>query len=247
MPVHVSDHETVRVLTIDRQERRNALNHAALEEIDAAARAALADGARAIVLTGAGGHFCAGADLTELEDIAFTRRLAEVLQHLAAAPVTTIAAVDGSCMGLGMQLAVACDLRVVADGAKFAVPVARLSLMVDHWTLDRVARFFGEGAARHMVLTGAVLDADDACRLGFAQARSGGHPALEVAVDIAQRAAGLAPLSQSGSKIGFDAHHDNDDEVRRYTAAFEKAWGSRDLEEGRAAFHERRPAVFRGE
>ena len=188
------------------------------------------------MVTGAEGHFCAGADLTELEDVSFTSRLAEVLEHLAAAPVTTVAAIEGSCMGLGMQLAVACDVRVVGDGARFAVPVARLGLMVDHWTIDRVARCWGEGAARHLVLTGAVLDADDAWRLGFAQVRGG----LADAQALAARAADLAPLSQSGSKIGFDAHHDNHAEVARYEAAFARAWASDDLAEGRRAFAERR-------
>ncbi|MFL6176826.1 MAG: enoyl-CoA hydratase-related protein [Ornithinibacter sp.] len=166
----------------------------------------------------------------------------QVLDHLAAAPETTIAAVDGSCMGLGMHHAVACDVRVVGSAAKFAVPVAKLGLMVDHWTLDRVARAWGEGAARLMVLTGTVLDADDAWRLGFAQQRG----ELADAQALAARAAALAPLSQLGSKIGFDAHHDNPAEVGRYEAAFARAWASDDLAEGRLAFAERRTPAFRG-
>src|SRR5690606_37629183 len=110
-------------LTIDRTHRRDALDLPTLEELDAAVTAAVEGGSRALVLTGAVGHFCAGADLTELEDVSFTERLAEVLEHLAGVPITTIAAISGSCMGLGMQLALACDLRVVEDGARFAVPV----------------------------------------------------------------------------------------------------------------------------
>lgn len=242
MPIHLDVADRVATITIDRTHRRNALNHEALEELHEAVARSIADGARALVITGAEGHFCAGADLTELEDVAFTRRLAEVLDHLASAPITTIAAIEGSCMGLGMQLAVACDIRVVGKAARFAVPVARLGLMVDHWTIDRVARFWGEGAARHMVLTGAVLDTDDAWRLGFAQQL--GDPADAQA--LAERAAALAPLSQSGSKIGFDTHHDNLPEVARYEAAFATAWASEDLAEGRLAFTERRPPVFRG-
>ena len=242
VPVHTDRSDDVVVVTIDRQQRRNALTLEALEELHAAVGAALASQARALVLTGAGGHFCSGADLTELEDVSFTQRLAEVLEHLASAPVTTVAAVEGSCMGLGMQLALACDVRVVADDARFAVPVARLGLMVDHWTLDRLSRFWGEGAARQMVLTAAVLDADAAWRLGFAQVRGG----LDAAVDLARRAARLAPLTQSGSKTGFDAHHDNHAEVARYEAAFARAWRSDDLTEGRAAFHERRDPRFAG-
>ena len=242
MPIHSQRDGDVATVTIDRQQRRNALNLEALEELHAAVAVALAEGARAVVLSGAGGHFCSGADLTELEDVSFTQRLAEVLEHLAAAPVTTVAAIEGSCMGLGMQLALACDVRVVADDARFAVPVARLGLMVDHWTIDRLARFWGEGAARYLVLTAAVLDADDAWRLGFAQARGG----LDDAVALAARTARLAPLTQAGSKTGFDAHHDNHAEVARYEAAFARAWRSDDLAEGRAAFSERREPRFGG-
>jgi enoyl-CoA hydratase len=232
VPVHLAAHDRVATVTIDRTHRRNALDLEALEQLDHALRTALDDDARAIVVTGAAGHFCAGADLVELEDVSFTSRLAEVLAHLASVPVTTVAAVDGSCMGLGLQLAVACDVRVVGPAARFAVPVARLGLMVDHWTIDRVTRFWGEGAARHMVLTGAVLDADDAWRLGFAQELGD----LSQAQGVAARAAALAPLTQSGSKVGFEAAHDDHDELARYEAAFARAWASDDLAEGRRAF-----------
>ena len=242
MPIHLHVADRVTTVTIDRTHRRNALDLDALDALERTIAGALDDGARALVVTGADGHFCAGADLTELEDVSFTSRLAEVLAHLAAAPVTTVAAVDGSCMGLGMQLAVACDVRVVGPSARFAVPVARLGLMVDHWTVDRVARFWGEGAARHLLLTGAVLDSDDAWRLGFAQERGG----LADAQAVAARAAALAPLTQQGSKIGFDTHHDNHAEVARYDAAFARAWASDDLVEGRSAFAERREPTFRG-
>ena len=230
------------VLTIDRQARRNALNLAALEELDAAVTAAEEAGARTLVLTGAGGHFCAGADLTELEDVAFTERLAEVLAHLAHLPLVTIAAIEGSCMGLGMQLAVACDVRVVADSARFAIPVARLGLMVDHWTIDRATRLFGEGATRHMVLTGAVLDAEDAWRLGFAQVRGG----LDEALALADLAAALAPLTQAGSKIGFEARAERVGDPQAYRDAFHRAWASEDLAEGQRAFAERRTPLFEG-
>ena len=242
MPIHSSAVGPITTLVIDRQQRRNALNLDALEELHAAVVQAAGGGSRAIVLTGAGGHFCAGADLTELEDVSFTRRLAEVLHHLADLPLVTIAAIEGSCMGLGMQLAVASDLRVVGDSARFAVPVSKLGLMVDHWTVDRVIRLFGEGAARMMILAGEVLDADDAWRLGFAQRRGD----LDAAQDLAAQVVALAPLTQAGSKIGFDAHVDNATEVARYAAAFERAWASEDLVEGQTAFRERRPPRFGG-
>lgn len=242
MPVLSSTHDAVTTVTISRPERRNALTIGALEDLHATITAAVTAGARSIVLTGAQGHFCAGADLTELEDISFTRRLAEVLRHLAALPIVTVAAIEGSCMGLGMQLAVACDLRVVAESARFAIPVAKLGLMVDHWTIDRVTRLFGEGATRQMVLAADVLTAADAWRLGFAQ-RLGG---LDIAQSLAAQAVPLAPLSQAGSKIGFDTHVDHPTQVARYEDAFARAWASEDLAEGQRAFTERRSPRFRG-
>lgn len=237
--MHATRAGGVATITIDRAERRNALNAAALEDLDEALRG-LDGEVRALVLTGAGGHFCAGADLAELEDVTFTQHLAGVLDRLAGLPIVTVAAVEGSCMGLGMQLAIACDIRVVADDARFAVPVAKLGLMVDYWTLDRVRRFWGEGAARLMTLTAATLTADDAWRLGFAQARGD----LTAAQELAASATGLAPLSQAGTKLGFDC--DGPLEVARYDAAFARAWASEDLHEGRAAFRERRSPEFRG-
>lgn len=240
MPIRTSTDAAVTTITIERPERRGALNLAHLEELDAAVRQAVADGARALVLTGSDGHFCAGADLTELEDVSFTVRLGEVLQHLASLPITTVAAISGSCMGLGMQLALACDLRVVADGSRFAVPVARLGLMVDRWTVDRLRRHVGEGTARAMVLTAEVLDADDAWRLGLTQRRGD----LGSAQELAARAVPLAPLTQSGSKRGLDLADGEDG--RAYEEAFAAAWASEDLAEGRAAFAERRSPTFRG-
>lgn len=242
MPITTETTAHGTVLTIDRRQRRNALNLEALEDLHAAILDAVTAGTRTLVLTGADGHFCAGADLTELEDVAFTERLAEVLAHLAGLPIVTIAAIEGSCMGLGMQLALACDIRVVADSARFAIPVARLGLMVDHWTIDRAVRLFGEGATRHMTLTAAVLDADDAWRLGFTQERGG----LDVALAVAERAAALAPLSQSGSKVGFEARAERGADPAAYRDAFHRAWASRDLVEGQRAFTQRRAPTFEG-
>ena len=235
MPITLAHSGSVATIQTDRQERRNALNAERLDELDAAVATAVAGGARALILTGAGGHFCAGADLVELEDVAFTRHLGDVLVRLAEQPVLTVAAIAGSCMGLGMQLALACD-----DDAKFAVPVAKLGLMVDHWTIDRLRRFWGEGAARLMTMTAAVLDAEDAWRLGFAQARGD----LADAQALAGASVSLAPLSQAGSKVGFDAS--SPDAVARYEAAFAAAWASDDAREGRIAFTERRSPAFEG-
>jgi len=233
--------DEVITITIDRQHRRNALNHDAVTALDEAVTAAVAGGARCIVLTGAGGHFCAGADLKELEDLAFTERLRVMLDHLTDVPVPTIAAIDGSCMGLGMQLALACDIRIATESARFAVPVAKLGLMVDHQTLQRLAVVLGSGAARHLVLTAEVLTAADGHRLGLVQSIGD----LTAAHELALRVTTLAPLALTGSKLGLNRlERDLDD--AEYTAAFSAAWASEDLAEGRLAFAERRPPRFEG-
>ena len=226
MPITTTRDDLVATVTIDRPERRNALNQQLLDDLDLAVNRAVSGGARAVVLTGAGGHFCAGADLSELEDVAFTRHLGAVLMRLTEHPVLTVAAISGSCMGLGMQLALACDVR--------------LGLMVDHWTIDRLTRYWGEGAARLMTLTAAVLDASDAWRLGFAQRRGD----LTLAQQLAAAAVPLAPLTQAGSKQGFEVH--DGPTLASYQGAFAAAWASADLREGRAAFLERRPPRFSG-
>lgn len=241
MAVHAELDAGVGRLVIDRTERRNALNLEAVEEIDQAVARLLDDGARALVLSGAGGHFCAGADLKELEDLSFTRRLRTMLDHLADSPVVTIAAISGACMGLGVQLALACDVRIATPEASFGVPVAKLGLMVDHWTLQRLADSVGPGTARLMVLCAEVLGAEEALRVGLVQ-RLGGP---EEADALARRATTLAPLTIAGSKHGLDLLQPRLD-VPGYVEAFERAWASRDLDEGRAAFAERRAPRFEG-
>jgi enoyl-CoA hydratase len=231
----------VATIRIERPERRNALNLDAVVALDEAVGAVAAGDARALVLCGTEGHFCAGADLTELEDLAFTRRLRTMLDHLAGLPIVTIAAISGSCMGLGMQLALACDVRVATEDARFAVPVAKLGLMVDHWTLERLAAVFGHGAARHLVLCAEVLDAADGHRLGFVQ-ELGDEAAARA---LAERVATLAPLSIEGSKLGLDTLAHRPD-TAAYEEAFRRAWQSEDLAEGRAAFAEKRTPEFRG-
>jgi enoyl-CoA hydratase len=241
--IHHEQRGTVALVTIDRPERRNAVDHEALEGLAAMIDAANTAGSRALVLTGAGGHFCAGADLTGVEDTAFVRLLRTVLFGLRDAPFPTIAAVEGAALGAGSQLAVACDVRVAAPTARFGIPAARLGLAVDGWTVQRVALLAGHGPARAMLLAAEVLSGEDAVRIGLAQ-RSGG---LGDALAWAEEIASLAPLTIAAHKLmlrRLEPAVEDDPEVE---AAFRRAWSSSDLQEGLAAFREKRPAAFRGE
>ena len=238
--IHEERRGSVAVVTIDRQDRRNAVDHEALDDI--AAAIARAEGARVLVLRGAGHHFCAGADLTGVEDAGFATVLRRVLDGLSQAPFPTLAAVEGAALGAGTQLAVACDLRVAAADARFGIPAARLGLMVDQWTVDRLAALAGESVARAMLLAAEVISGADAHRLGFVHRVGSVEDALSWAEEIAE----LAPLTIAGHKLTLNRIRPPAAPRPEVGDAFRRAWESADLREGLAAFRERRPPQFRG-
>lgn len=232
----------VCLLTIDRPDRRNAVDLDTITAIaDAVAEARASETARVVVLTGAGGHFCSGADLDGVEDGDFVAALDRALNGLRSPEVVTIAAVDGVALGAGTQLAVSCDLRVATPAARFGVPAAKLGLAVDQETVRRLAQLAGDGTARAMLLAADVVDGEAAHRTGFVQ-RLGG---LDTALSWAEEIAGLAPLTIAAHKLALEstpgrAASPAADDARR------QAWSSEDLQEGLAAFRERRPPAFRG-
>ena len=248
--IHVEDRgegERVRLVTIDRPDRRNALDLETVEEllvaVEGAGVRAESDGAtRVLVLAGAGGHFCAGADLSGVEDADFVARLNHLLVTLRDLPLPTIAAVEGAALGAGTQLAVACDLRIAAADATFGIPAAKLGLMVDQWTVQRLLGLAGAGPARAMLLAAETFSGADATGFGFVQKVGGVADGLA----WADRIAALAPLTIAGHKVGLNEAEQLDARTESYAAAFARAWASSDLREGLAAFGERRPARFEG-
>ena len=249
--IHVEDRGPdghVRLLTIDRPKRRNALNHETLEQLQAAVAGAVersVDGhrTRALVLTGTGGHFCAGADLSGVEDAGFVKLLNAVLAGFREAPFPTIAAIEGAALGAGTQLAVACDLRTAAADATFGIPAAKLGLMVDQWTVRRLASFAGQGTARAMLLAAHTYTGAEAFGFGLVQRQGGTDAGLEWADTIVK----LAPLTIAGHKVGLNETESLPGPSDAYGEAFARAWASADLQEGLAGFRDRRPAAFRGE
>jgi enoyl-CoA hydratase len=236
VPVTSEPHgDHVLVVTIDRQERRNAVDREAVEALKDLAGSTTA---RVLVLTGAGGHFCSGADLTTLEDAAFAALVRSACEALGRPDLVTIAACAGAALGAGTKFAVACELRVAKPDAKFGVPAGKLGVVLDRLTVARISALAGAGAARAMLLGGEVLSGEDAHRLGFVQ-RLGG---LDDAVAWADAIAGLAPLTLAGHKLALE----QPDDAAANTAAYDRAWSSADLAEGLAAFQEKRPPRFEG-
>jgi len=234
------------VITIDRPERRNALDHEALDGLLGALDAAVSLGSRVLVLTGAAGHFCAGADLTTVEDEGFVAKLHRLLDGLRTAPMPTLAAIDGAALGAGTQLAIACDLRMATLRATFGIPAGKLGLMTDHWTVTRLGTLAGPSMARAMLLAAETFTGERAYATGFvtrlAEPDHLGADARAWAGDIAQ----LAPLTLAGFKTGLNQAEGPLDWSPEYRAAFDAAWASADLAEGLAAFADRRPPEFHG-
>jgi enoyl-CoA hydratase len=241
--IHTTWHDRVLAVTIDRPERRNALDHDALDGLLAALGEARGGDARVLVLAGAGGHFCAGADLTGVDDPTFIERLHEVLDGLRTLPFPALAAVDGAALGAGTQLAVACDLRVATPTATFGIPAAKLGLMVDGWTVQRLVSMAGHGTARAMLLAAETMDGATAHHLGLVQRLGDVDEALEWATAIAS----LAPLTIRGHKIGCNEAENLVATSPTYRAAWTEAWASNDLAEGLRAFSERRAPDFAGD
>lgn len=229
----------VWLVTLDRPERRNAVDHPTLLALLDAQRE-VAD-ARVVVLTGEPPAFSAGADLTGVEQGVFADDLDRVLRGFVGLAAPVIAAIDGPALGAGAQLASVCDLRVATAESVVGVPAARLGLVIDAWTIERLRHEFGVAITRGM-LTAAetytgrrLFDAGVVHRLGT----------LDDALAWAAEIAALAPLSIGAHKFALDTDG-SDDALARFETLRRAAWSSDDAAEGRAAFLDKRRAAFRG-
>lgn len=227
----------VALLTLHREDRRNALNLDLCRALHEAAGAAVEDGARVIVITGGGSAFCSGADLGGVYGQEFLIALYTMLHGLGKLPVPVIAAVNGPAIGAGTQLSIACDLRVVDETARFAVPTAKNGMAVDGWTIKTLEKLAGTGRARRAMLAADTIERDEALACGLADRAGTLADALAWAHEIAQ----LAPLSIAHNKLVLNGGTDAE-----ISASFESVWASEDVREAARARDERRPPVFTG-
>ena len=195
------------------------------------------------MLTGAPPAFSAGADLHGVEQGVFVHDLERVLKGFTELRAPVIGAIDGPALGAGAQLASVCDLRVATADSKFGVPAARLGLVVDHWTVERLSREFGWPVARAMLLGAEIYSGAQLHTMGSVHRMGGLDAALEWAAAISR----LAPLTIAGHKLALESSAGEPDEDPVVEHARNQAWASDDAEEGRRAFLEKRSAAFRGE
>lgn len=245
MTVRLERDGAVALITIDRPERRNAVDHPTLLRLLDAQHELAEDapqGVRAVVLTGAPPAFSAGADLNGVEAGQFTTDLHTVLCGFGTLPVPVIAAIDGPALGAGTQLAVACDVRMATPQSKLGIPAAKLGICVDHWTIRRLVQEFTAPVARAMLVATEVYTAERLHSLGGVH-RLG---SLDDAVAWAHELSRLAPLTAATHKLGIESVDLTEPVDEEFELARTATWASADAEEGRAAFLGKRPATFTG-
>jgi enoyl-CoA hydratase len=252
------DEAGVAVLTVDREERLNALNERVVEDLGAALLELQGDGtARSIVVTGAGERaFVAGADVAAMSRMSpiEARRFSEASRAMAAlldgAPIPTIAAVHGFALGGGCELALACDIRIASEDAQFGFPEVSLGLLPGMGGTQRLPRLVGPGLAKELIFTGRRIGAEEAREIGLVNRVVSGGAAgvLEAAKEMAASISANAPVAVRYAKAAANKALDVDlaSGLEYETAQFSLLFATEDAREGMGAFIEKRKPRFEG-
>jgi len=259
--------EGVVRLTISNPEKRNALDHpilgaitSTLGELAAADVSRSESGSSSLILTGGHGMFSAGYDIGELPEEGFEEEAERLVAHpfteaidaLEAFPYPTLAVMPGHTIGGGLELALACDLRVAEKSISLGMPPAKLGLVYSHTGLRRFIDAIGAARTRELFLLGRYIDAPTALSWGLVNRVAAAGELEGVALDLANELAGNAPLAQRGNKrviaALLRAESELPAEVEEELIELRRgSFASRDLREGIRAFAERRPPRWRGE
>ena len=237
----------------------NALSPAVLKEISTALDSFQQQKVRAVIVTGSGANaFCAGADVKAMRDLeASPEKAAEFLQmgldtfaKIENFPAPVIAAVNNLTLGGGMELVLACDIRISSDRARFGLPEVTLGLVPAWGGTARLPRVVGPGNAKEHIYTGQLINAQAALRIGLLNKVVPDGDEVRAALDIAKRVATKAsPVAVRNAKVAINEGLGQD--IDAAIAASEKVMGevmtSKDLREGIAAFVEKRPPTYKGE
>lgn len=246
----------VEVWTIDGQSRRNAISRAMLAELDRLVqRVSQGDDTRAVVITGSGDKaFCAGADLKERATMsedevrAFLEQLRSTLRALELSDCVFVAAINGVAFGGGMELALACDLRVCAPAAEMALTEVKIGIIPGGGGTQRLTRLVGPGRAKDLILTGRRLNAAEAFSFGVVNRLAPDGRLVETALALAEAAVENAPIAVATAKHAIDEGTGLplDDALGLELRKYEVVLKTEDRLEGLRAFAEKRPPKFRG-
>ena len=254
----VEDRGAVRLVTIHRPDALNALNEIVIAELSRVFHQVQEDApakVRAVVLTGAGKAFVAGADIKAMAEMgeadarAFASAGHAVGEMIAALPVPVLAAVNGFALGGGCELALACDFIYASSKAKFGQPEVNLGVIPGFGGTQRLARRVGVARCMELCLTGEMIRADEALRIGLANKVFEPEELVEAALKVGETIASKGPLAVAKAKQVIHRGADeplpaaNALEVEAFAALFETA----DQKEGMKAFMDKRNPAFKGE
>lgn len=252
--VIIEQDEKIGYITIDRPKKLNALNKETIEELhDAFEELDQDDDIRVIILTGSGDKaFVAGADISEFSDFDVTQgtKLARLGQKnlfdfVCNLSTPVIAAVNGFALGGGLELAMACHIRVCSEQARMGLPEVSLGLIPGYGGTQRLPQLVGKGKAMEMVMTGGMIDAAEAFRTGLANHVVGHDGLIEFCEDLAGRIFKNSSTAIEAAIKSINANFDESENgFEREIEEFGKCFGTPDFEEGTSAFLEKRKPNF---
>jgi enoyl-CoA hydratase len=255
-PLLSSDHGAVRLLTVNRPDKLNALNGATLDALHAAFDAAAGDpGVRAVVLTGAGPKaFVAGADIAEMAALTpvqgrdFSLRGQRMMRAVETLSKPVVAMVNGFALGGGLELAMCCHLRIASDTAKVGQPEVNLGLIPGFGGSQRLLRLAGRAATLELCLSGAPIDAARALQLGIVNRVVAAADLETQTMALAQQLAAAAPLALRGvlDCVNYGGECGIEEGLAYEAAQFGLMFATDDMREGTTAFLERRKPTFVG-
>lgn len=251
--VHIAVEDGIARITIDNPARRNVMDLPMRDVFHDHLASSLADDAvRVVIITGTGGHFCAGGDISGMNETALEcrtrlKRLHRIVRQIAYAEKPIIAATEGFVAGNGLSIAAACDIVVTATDARFICSFARIGLVPDTAALWFLPQRMGLGRARLAMMTAAPLSGAEAVASGLADIEAAPGEALAEAYAVAERLRTSGPLAVGMTKaLLARAPMSLDEALKAEIDAQAVLFTSRDFAEGRAAFREKRPARFEG-
>lgn len=244
----------VGIATINRPEALNALNSTVIEELSALVNEIENDKTlRALIITGEGRSFVAGADIAEQCPLdlaggrAWGRRGSALFRRIELLEIPTIAAVNGFALGGGCELAMACDIILASEKAKFGQPEVGLGITPGFSGTQRLARRIGAAKAKELIFSGKMIKADEAKEAGLVNAVHAPEALMDAAMEMAQSFAKNAPIAVKYSKACIDRglQTDLDSGIAMENELFAMCFGTEDQKEGMTAFLEKRPAQFK--
>jgi enoyl-CoA hydratase/carnithine racemase len=251
--------EAVARIRISNPERRNALDHEILDALaETLPRLDQGIETRCVLVTGAAPVFSAGYDIASIPSETFERDAEALVAHpfhtameaLAAHPWPTVAAINGHCLGGGLELAITCDMRICAAGAKLGMPPAKLGLVYGHTGLRKFIETIGMARTKELFLTGRNVDAERAEQIDLVHEVVAGDALEGAAVELAAAIAANAPLSMRGNKQAIDLLTANpvltEQQEAGLIALRESCFASEDFREGITAFTEKRKPRWTG-